>query len=77
MKSVAPLITLAFAEKIYPYVNDIGWLAISTSTKGSTPGWEMGFAIEIQQISPSLPMTFGIGMGIYPATNSLVDDHIY
>lgn len=44
---IAPFFTFAFAEKAYPYINDIGWLAISVSTKGVTPGWEMGFAIEI------------------------------
>ena len=74
---LAASLTFVCAEKSYPYINDIGWLAISVSTKGATPGWEMGFASEISQLAKSTPMTFGIGMGIYPATNSFVDGHIY
>ncbi len=44
---LAASLTFVWGEKAFPYINDIGWLAISVSTKGSTPGWEMGFAIEI------------------------------
>ena len=66
----ASLGSIAVAQKMtYPYVNQIGWLAISVTTKGVTPGWEMGFAIEITQRAASDTMLFGIGMGIYPANN--------
>ncbi len=67
----------AVAAKNIPYTKNYDFMAIATGATGVTTGYSMGLGITVAQQAKTLPLTFALTTGIYPASNAFVAKNIY